>query len=324
MEYSSRDSSKHGASDSPRREERVVYVMPDQETWRQDDDSIDLANVWNTLWRNKWTVAAITAVFAIGSIGYALTLTHWYRSGMLLAPAGEETVNTGISGQLGSLAGLAGISISTGGSSVEALAVMKSRDFTRAFVEEQDLLPVLFADKWDAEAGRWIEEDPELWPDAADGARVFDKSLRRISQDRETGMVTVSVDWTDPELAAQWVTLMVKRLNDEMRARALEKAEANVAYLQSQISATSVIALEQAVGRLLEREQQKLMLARGNEEYAFRVIDSAEVPESPFRPNRRLMVIVATLFGGLLAVFFVLARGFVRQRGADDASDAPA
>lgn len=313
MENTPRDT--HGPTEDSKAE-RVVYVMPDQAAWQQDDDSIDLANVWNTLWRNKWTIAGITAVFAIGTIIYALTLTHWYRSEVLLAPAGEETVNTGIAGQLGGLAGLAGISISSGGNSVEALAVLRSRDFTRAFVEEQNLLPILFADKWDPESQRWLEEDTELWPDSADGARYFNNDLRRVSEDRETGLVTVSVEWTDPELAAEWVTLLVERLNDDMRSRALKKAEANVEYLQSELSATSVVALDQAVGRLLEREQQKLMLARGNEEFAFRVIDSAEVPESPFRPRRKLMVIVATLFGGLFAVFVVLARDFVRGAGS--------
>ncbi len=124
----------------------------------------------------------------------------------------------------------------------------------------------------------------------------------------------MAIEWTDPELAAQWVALLVQRLNDYMRTRALNEAQANVEYLQAELAATTVVALQQAVGRLLEREHQKLMLARGNEEFAFRVIDSAVVPETPSRPNRRLMVIVATIFGGIISVFFVLARQFVRGR----------
>ena len=317
MDEPSRDTKQSRSVTRSRPDERVVYVMPDDVAWRPDDDSIDLGGLWNILWQNKWLIAAMTAVFAIASIAYALTLTHWYRSEVLLAPADEQTMNTGIVGQLGNLAGLAGLSAG-GGGSVEALAVLNSRDFTRAFIDEQNLIPTLFADKWDAENQRWLDEDPELWPDSGDGVQYFDNDLRRISEDRQTGLVTLAIEWTDPELAARWAALLVNRLNDYMRARALREAEANIEYLQAELEATSTFALQQAIGNLLEREHQKLMLARGNDEFAFRIIDSAQVPDTPSRPNRRLMVIVATIFGGLIAVFFVLVRHFVQSRGNDD------
>ena len=295
--------------------ERVVYVVPDDRSWRSDDDSIDLLGIWDILWQGKWLIIGVTALFAVASIAYALTLTHWYRSEVLLAPSEEKSINTGIAGQLGSLAGLAGISVG-GGGNVEPLAVLRSRDLTRAFIEEEGLLTALFADKWDAANGRWLDEDPELWPDVNDAVQYFATNVRRISEDRETGLVTVAIEWTDPALAALWADSLVRRLNDFMRSRALKEAEANLGYLQSQLGSTSVVALQQAIGRLLEREHQKLMLARGNEEFAFRIIDSAEVPEIPFRPRRRLMVMVATAFGGLIAVFLVLSRHYVRNRRA--------
>lgn len=313
METSSRDSKQKGSATRLEPAERVVYVMPDDAAWQTNDDAIDLAHLWNVAWQSKRLIMVVSAVFAAASIAYALTLTHWYRSEVLLAPADKQTMNSGIAGALGSLAGLAGIS-GVGRGSVEALAILRSRDFTRTFIEEQKMLPVLFAEKWDTEKQRWREEDSEEWPDSRDGVRYFDSDLRRISEDRKTGMVTVAVEWTDPELAARWVELLVRRLNDYMRSRALKEAQANVEYLQAQLAATSGVAMQQAVGSLLEREHQKLMLARGNEEFAFRVIDSAEVPETPVRPNRRLMVMVATIFGGIISVFFVLARHFVRGR----------
>lgn len=293
--------------------ERVVYVMPGASAGHADHDSIDLARIWNVLWSKKWLIAAVTALFAVTSIIYALTLTHWYRSEVLLAPADEQVMNTGIMGQLGNLAGLAGISVG-GGGSVEALAVLTSRDFTRAFVEEQNLLPVLFADRWDAENEEWLDDDPESWPDLDDAVEYFNSSLRAVSEDRQTKLVTVAVEWTDPQLAAHWAALLVTRLNDYMRNRASKEAQANIEYLQAELETTSTFALQQAIGNLLEREHQKLMLARGNDEFSFRVIDSAVVPDSPSRPNRRLMVIVATLFGGIVAVFFVLASHFAQGR----------
>lgn len=292
--------------------EKLVYVVPGAPE-PYDDDSIDLSGVWSTLWNRKWIIAAVTAVFALASIPYALAQTDWYRADVLLAPAGDEASSAGIAGQLGSIAGLAGISLSGGGSNtVEALAVLQSRDFTRAFVEEENLLTILFADRWDSENGRWIDDDPETWPDSADAARFFG-TLRRIVEDRQTGLVTVAIEWTDPELAALWVTRLVERLNEYMRALALAEAQANLEYLETQMSATSVVALQQAMASLLEREHQTLMLAQGNDEFAFRVIDSAEVPETPSRPNRRLIVVVVTLLGAVLAAAIMLVRNRERE-----------
>jgi hypothetical protein len=150
--------------------------MPGSPAVQAGNDSIDLARIWNVLWASKWIIVAVTAIFAVASIVYALTLTHWYRSEVLLAPADEQVMNTGVMGQLGSLAGLAGISVG-GGGSAEALAVLSSRDFTRAFVEEQNLVPILFADKWDAENETWLDEDPERWPDVEDAVVYFSLAI---------------------------------------------------------------------------------------------------------------------------------------------------
>ena len=193
------------------------------------------------------------------------------------------------------------------------MAVLQSRDFARAFIEDLSLLTVLFSDRWDATEGRWLEPDQDLWPDIRDAVQYFNDNVRDVDEDPATGLVTVSIEWTDPELAAQWVSLLVTRLNDYMRNRALAEAQANVEYLQQEMAATTVVALQQSIGRLLEGEMQKLMLARGNEEFAFRIIDRAQVPKIPSRPRRRLIVMAATAAGGLLAGFLVVAVTFVRK-----------
>ena len=69
-----------------------------------------------------------------------------------------------------------------------------------------------------------------------------------------------------------------------------------------------MVALQQSIGRLLESELQKLMLARGNDEFAFRIVDSAQAPRVRFKPRRTLIVIGATFLGGMVAVLFVFAR----------------
>jgi uncharacterized protein involved in exopolysaccharide biosynthesis len=138
--------------------------------------------------------------------------------------------------------------------------------------------------------------------------------VRKVDEESSTGLVTLSIDWRDPELAASWANLLAVRLNDHMRQRALAEAEANVKYLRHEFETTPIVALQQSISSLLENEMQKLMLARGNAEFAFRVIDRAEVPRVESKPRRVLIVVLATFLGGMLSVFVVFIRDVVRNR----------
>lgn len=272
---------------------------------RQDlsGDEIRLAELWDIVWSGKWRIIGVTFVFALLSVVYAISATEWFRAEVLLAPADERNASP-LQNQLGGIAALAGMNIGSG-DSVEAVATLKSREFAREFIEERGLLTVFFADAWDAANQRWLVEDPGKQPDIRDAVRYFRDEMLRVNEDRATGLVTLAIEWTDPVLAAEWASVLVDRLNSRMRERALKEAETNVAYLQQELAQTNVVTLQQAVGRLLESELQKLMLARGTQEFAFRVIDSAEPPKRRVRPKRALIVIVGTLAGGVVGLFWV-------------------
>ncbi len=295
--------------------ERLVYVMPEGGFGAPANDEINLIELWNILWRGKWLVIVSTVVFAVGAVIFALVQTPWYRAEVLLAPA-EAPGSSSIAGQLGGLGGLAalaGVSVG-GGESAESLATLRSREFVRTFIEELELMPVLFADEWDAARGAWADPNPDKWPDFRDGARFFLEDVLKVSEARDTGLVTLAVEWPDPQLAADWAMTLTVRLNQRLRDRALREAEANVAYLQSELTQTNLVTLQQSVGRLLESELQKVMLARGSEEFAFRVIDPAEVPKERERPKRVLIVVIGIVLGAVLGVIAAFVRHFVRGR----------
>jgi uncharacterized protein involved in exopolysaccharide biosynthesis len=295
--------------------ERLVYVMPESAFGGSADVQINLRELWNILWGGKWLIIAVTTVFALSSVAYALLATEWYRSDVLLAPTDTRSTQS-LGGQLGGLAALAGVTTS-GADNAEPLAVLKSREFIRTFIEEYELMPVLFADQWDSSRGAWFLRNYEEAPDTREAVKYFQEDILKVQEDRDTGLVNVAVQWKDPELAAEWAATLVQRLNDRLRARALREAETNVAYLQAELGATSVVTLQQSIGRLLESELQKLMLARGSEEFAFKVLDPAEVPQEPVRPRRALIIILGTILGGMLSVLgvFVLS---VARAGVDE------
>jgi hypothetical protein len=230
-------------------------------------------------------------------------MPSWYRAEVLLAPK-DEDAKLGFAGQFAGLTSLAGIDIGPA-NTAESVATLGSRDFAREFIVDNDLLPVLFASQWDPSTKSWRSSDPQDQPDIRDGIEFFDRSIRLVSEDRRTRLVTMTIEWKDPNQAAEWANLLVDRLNERMRRQALLEAEANVKYLQGELNANTAVALHQAIGTLLESEMQKLMLARGNRDFAFRVIDRADVPKRRSKPNRTLIVMAATVVGGCLSVLVV-------------------
>jgi uncharacterized protein involved in exopolysaccharide biosynthesis len=162
---------------------------------------------------------------------------------------------------------------------------------------------------------------PPFWSkeqtDIRDAVKMFDSKIRIVSEDKKTGLVTLSIRWKDPETAASWANLLVTRLNDRLRTQAAAEADRNVSYLQKQIAGTSVIALQQSLGRVLEGELQKLLLAQGNEEFAFKVIDRATPPKQRDAPRRTFITLLAAVTGtffGLILVFLRKAIATVARR----------
>ena len=277
--------------------------------------AIDLLSVFSILLRYRALVLGFGVLGLAAGIAAAVLMTPIYRAAVLVAPVEEEPMSQGLSslaGQLGGLASFAGVNLRGDSEVDENLAVLRSREFGMRFVESEDLLPLLYADEWDPAKAGW--KDPETAPTPGEVWETFDEDVRHISVDRGTGLVTLAVEWSDPDLAAAWANLMVTRVNADLKARAIDEAERSLRYLNRELEGTTIVELRQAIYRLIEQQINKIMLANVREEFAFTVLDPAVAPDRDdiYRPNRPVMVvlglIVGLVVGGVLAVFLSLIR----------------
>src|SRR2546430_15547203 len=101
-----------------------------------------------------------------------------------------------------------------------------------------------------------------------------------------------------------------------MRQRAQQEADSSVKYLKEELAAANVVTRQQSIGRLLDDELQQAILARVNQEFAFRVIDKADRPKWRSRPARVQVGALATVVGLLLGSLFVLIRNGLRTNRA--------
>lgn len=65
--------------------------------------------------------------------------------------------------------------------------------------------------------------------------------------------------------------------------------------------------------KLIEEQTKSLMLAEVQEEFVFKVIDPAVVPELKDGPQRMLICMLSTLVGGILGFLIVLILHIYRK-----------
>jgi uncharacterized protein involved in exopolysaccharide biosynthesis len=285
-----------------------------------DHGDVRLAAVFSAI--RDARVGAICA-FVLGlaaSIAVAFLTPPVYRGQVVMTAVSDQAGPGlgGLLGQFGGLASLAGISLPMGDSSrTEAIALLSSRDFARGFIEEENLLPVLFAKKWDSDSGKWMVDDPEDIPTIGDAVKKFEEKVRRVNVDELTGLVTLTIDWRDRELAASWANKMVARANREMRRRAIDEAKRSIDYLEAEARKTEVAELRSTIYGIVETQIKTIMLANVRSEYAFRVVDPASVPDVDkyVWPRRALILGLGLVLSFMLALGWVFARYvFVRLR----------
>ncbi len=264
--------------------------------------------------RAWWLGGAVVGLAIALATGFLMRPV--YRAAVVVMPAtGKDLGGGAVAGLLSRFGGDLGIDGAGGQERDEALAVLKSRQFVQQFIADENLLPVLFAERWDAEAKAWRDTDPDRVPSAWDGWMRFDRQVRTILEDRDRALVTIRIEWYDPALAARWANELVARANRELRTRRLQQIEARLQFLQAELGRTQLVELRNAISKVMEAQINERMLANSRPEYAFRVIDPAVAPDvdQPERPKRLLLAVLGLVGGALAGLLAALLFRYARQ-----------
>ena len=307
----------------------------DEQVPNQYDGEIDLRELFGVLWAGRKKIIAITAVFAVASVIYALSVPNQYKATALLSPAQSSGGGlSGALGQLGGLASLAGVSIGGGESSEAQVAqeIMKSWSFIEGFIKSNDLAVEVYAaegwskssnslqinsDLYDESNSQWLVENNEtgeLGPPSS--WNLFKRFLEMlsVSEDKKSGLVSVSIEYYSPQIAKRWLDLYVAAINGHMQERKMAEVTRNITYLEAQIKKTNIAEMQEVFYTIIEEQIKSKMLAEASPDYAFVPVSPSMVPEEKSQPKRALICILGTLLGGMLSVLWVLVLHYGRAK----------
>ncbi|CAN8138720.1 LPS O-antigen length regulator [uncultured Thiomicrorhabdus sp.] len=308
----------------------------------QPQDDIDWLGIWNAVWPRKWLIVLITFVFTSVGIYYALQQPNFYKAVTVLAPTQSDGKGGGLSAQFGGLATLAGINLSSGGGggTETAIAILNSRKFGEEFIRKYDLKKDLFANKWDPNTEQWIVVEPNFFegmlaqlkpqvdsqlkdgePSMWSAYELFSQIVS-VGQNKNSGLVTLSIEFTDPQKAAEWANLLVIEINALIRSQQLSEAQNSNKYLQEQLKKTSISEVKMAIYQIIESNIKTMTLANISNDAAFKVIDPAVIPQIKSKPKRSMIVFGFMFVGLFLSIGFYVLRFFLvgSSSGKDEKS----
>ena len=289
-------------------------------------DEVFLREVFSIIWDGKFKIIALTSIFAVASVFYALSIPNQYKATALLAPAQSSVGGiSSASSQMGGLAALAGISVGGGNTSEAEIAqrIMQSWSFIEDFINNNDLSAQVFAvngwnkdlDELQIDDGlydvvnkQWVLEDDNGQvgpPNSWDMFKKFSKRLE-VSEIKKSNLLSVSIEFYSPFIAKKWVDMYVAAINLHMQNRQVIKTTKNIDYLEAQIQKTSIAEMRKVFYSIMEEQTKNKMLAEATPEYAFVVVSPTMVPEEKSQPARASICILITLLGGMVSCLLVL------------------
>lgn len=303
------------------------------------DDEIDLRELFGVLWAGKVEIVVGVLLSALVAVSYALYLPDKYTSEALLAPrndGGSGGALGQLAAQYGGLASLAGVNlggVGEQGKTAIAIEMLKSRDFFGKYLYDSVLIDLMASKSWDPgdnevvidenlfdiKTQAWVRETGnglQAKPSVQEAHKAFVERAFSVSEDKQSGFVTISVTHYSPTVARDWVVKIVESVNEAVRAREVREAENSIAFLKDQTAKTNLVSLTQVFAELIEQQTKTMMLASASDEYVFQVIDPPVAPELKSEPQRALICVLGVLLGGMLAVVFVLIRHYTTKEPA--------
>jgi uncharacterized protein involved in exopolysaccharide biosynthesis len=306
------------------------------------EDEIDLLELVKTIWKGKKLIIGIVLICTIGMAVMSLFMTNVYTAKAVLKPTSQTQGGAKLSAlasQFGGLASLAGIAMPSSASSTEMVTLLRSNILKKEIIENYQLLPILFHDQWDGEKKAWKKSGISLnpltlisgllparqgiskkkpGPDTWDGIRALN-GIVNVNYNMKEDIITISVNFRDPDIAAQIANYFIVALNDHMSLEAKRVAIINREYLEKQLTETNDPIVQQKIYNLIADKIETMMMAEVKEGFAFKVLDPPMAPDKKSAPKRAQMVIVAFMVSLFFSVFVVLLREYIKKIKATSA-----
>lgn len=223
--------------------ERQEQYPIDRQYVEQDEDEIDLLDLLLVFARNKKLIFWVTFGFAALTAVYSLIVTPVYTANTrLISPSDGGSRTAAMLAQMNVPDFAMNMGGGTGGM---ILAIAKSRSVLNNMVDKFELV-------------QYYESESK-----AAARRVLSEKVS-TTQDEETGVITISVNDNDPELAAEMANAFVAEIRDVAKRLSLTESSQQRLFLEQQLKQVQLDLLK-SEERLKEYQQRTGIVEPGEQ-----------------------------------------------------------
>ncbi len=200
-------------------------------------DAINLLNYWTVLRKYSRMIMVIVVTASIVAVIISLVLPKIYRAESVILPISANRGGALSSLlNLGNIASLVGINMpDSSGDANKFMTILRSRTLTEDVISRENLMPVLFPNKWDKIAGKWKGNDLKEMPSMEEAVRKLKKSHMKFMNNKKENIIVISSEFRDPELAAHVVNVYVDELQRFINDNAFTVAKRNRIFIEQQL-----------------------------------------------------------------------------------------
>lgn len=211
--------------------------MPRDDMYEEEEE-LSLIDIFMIIWRRKWLIIFLTAVFGAASLFYALRLPFTYRAECKVIP--PRGGSGGLAAQLGGFADFIGIS-STGSSTQMIIGILKGDSVVDAIIEKFNLME-------------------ELSIDIRLRARAAVLGGLEAAEENRSGILSIAYIHKDPQRAADMANAFVVELQKKLRELSVNDAQQRMRFFESQLMQAQQ-ELNMAEADLINYQQSRGVIA---------------------------------------------------------------
>lgn len=284
--------------------------------------------------RRHWLIMALCIAAGLAAaVIYLHNATYRYSVELRVTPTQQDM--SSLANRFGGLAAVAGINLGADKAVSPFdlyLEAMYSNEVAERLSRDPAMLRGAFPREWDATHGRWVEPDSLIRP-LVQGAeevlgapvvpwsppnsRRFAEFLRKevfVVRDNKRAIVTISTLQEDTGFGRALLVQLDAAVDQMVRRRALDRANAYVGYLSLKLSQVTLAEHREALAQALAEQERVRMMSSSRVAYAASPLGAPVVSLEPVKPKPIVILIMGFMAGAALGIAGAVALSLLRQR----------
>lgn len=282
---------------------------------KNNPDELNLLEYAYVMVKHKWLIIGFTILGFI--LGYVTALIKGpeYVAEAVIAPREVESQKSPNLSGLGMFGGMVASQLNLGGNaSLDKIEIiLSSRKFNAELIENKNLLPLMYIDKWDTAAKKW--EDDFVPPELLKTGDYLRKEFFKKEINKNN---TMNIRVTSKDSLASYKMLKgcLEYLDLYIRSSVQEEAKENRNYLEGQLVNVTDPLLRAKIQELIASEVEKMMVVSKE---AFKIVDP-EYTSKNFKKKKLYSILFSFVFLFFLTIIIVFKHVLTSTSISDDDS----